>query len=120
MKRESGREEFGADMTEADMRNDTDGEAESAADTDTGAGTEAVLRSILSDLLGLSSEQVAEMDEGTELFGAIPELDSMAVAGLLTEMEDRLDILIEDEDVDAELFETFGNLTAFAKAKVSG
>ena len=81
---------------------------------------EAVIRSILSDMLGLSQLQVARMEAGTELFGAIPELDSMAVASLLTEMEDRLDIIIDDDDVDGELFETFGNLVAFAKAKVDG
>ncbi len=81
---------------------------------------ETTIRAILSDMLGLSTAQVAEMDDNTELFGAIPELDSMAVAGLLTEMEDRLDIIIDDDDVDGELFETFGNLVAFAKAKVTG
>ena len=88
--------------------------------TDTVIRTEATIRSILSDLLGLSPMQVAAMDANTELFGAIPELDSMAVAGLLTEMEDRLDIMIDDEDVDGELFATFGNLVEFAKAKVAG
>ena len=42
----------------------------------------------------------------------------MAVAGLLTEMEDRLDIVIEDEDVDGEMLETYSGLLAFAEAKV--
>jgi acyl carrier protein len=78
------------------------------------------VRSILSDILGLSAEQVAAMDDETELFGALPELDSMAVAGLLTEMEDRLDIMIDDDDVDGDLFATFGSLVAFAQAKVDG
>lgn len=81
---------------------------------------ETTIRAILSDMLGLSEAQVAAMDADTELFGAIPELDSMAVAGLLTEMEDRLDIMIDDDDVDGELFETFGNLVTFAKSKVTG
>ena len=81
---------------------------------------ETTVREILRDMLGLSQPQVEAMDANTELFGAIPELDSMAVAGLLTEMEDRLDIMIDDDDVDGELFATFGNLVAFAKAKVSG
>lgn len=80
---------------------------------------ESTIRTILSDMLGLAAAQVAAMDADTELFGALPELDSMAVAGLLTEMEDRLDIIIDDDDVDGELFETFGNLIAFAKAKVA-
>ncbi len=75
------------------------------------------VREILSDMLGLPSEEVAKFDDETELFGAIPELDSMAVAGLLTEMEDRLDIVIDDDDVDGELFATFGNLVAFAREK---
>jgi acyl carrier protein len=51
------------------------------------------------------------------LFGAIPELDSMAVAGLLTEIEDRLGIWIEDDEFEAEMLESFGNLLAFAREK---
>lgn len=81
---------------------------------------ETTLRELLSDVLGLPQDQVAAMDDDTELFGALPELDSMAVAGLLTELEDRLDIMIDDDEVDGELFATFGNLVAFAKAKVAG
>ena len=79
--------------------------------------TDVRLRAILRDVLGLKSLQVARFDAETELFGALPELDSMAVAGLLTEMEDRLDIVIEDDEVDGELLSTFGNLLAFAEAK---
>jgi acyl carrier protein len=81
---------------------------------------ENTLRELLSDVLGLSKDKVAAMDNDTELFGALPGLDSMAVAGLLTEMEDRLDIMIDDDDVDGELFATFGNLVAFARAKSEG
>lgn len=80
---------------------------------------ENTVRELLSDVLGLSKDQVTAMNDDTELFGALPELDSMAVAGLLTEMEDRLDIMIDDDDVDGELFATFGNLVSFARAKVA-
>lgn len=80
---------------------------------------EKAIRELLSDVLGLSKAQADAMDDDTELFGALPELDSMAVAGLLTEMEDRLDIVIDDDDVDGELFATFGSLVAFAKGKVA-
>ena len=41
----------------------------------------------------------------------------MAVAGLLTELEDRLGVLIEDDEVDGEMLETFGALTRFAASK---
>ncbi len=76
------------------------------------------LRAILCDVLGLDRERVEDFDNDTGLFGHLPELDSMAVAGLLTEMEDRLDIIIEDDDVDGEMLETYGGLLAFAEAKV--
>ena len=79
--------------------------------------TDARLRAILRDVLGLKADQVAAFDADTGLFGALPELDSMAVAGLLTEMEDRLEIVIDDDEVDGELLETYGNLLAFARAK---
>ena len=77
------------------------------------------LREILRDVLGLPDEQVAGFDDATELFGALPELDSMAVNGLLTEMEDRLGFIVDDDELDGELFETFGNLLAFVRRKTA-
>lgn len=79
--------------------------------------TDMQLRRILTDVLGLKPGQADDFEADTGLFGHLPELDSMAVAGLLTEMEDRLDIVIEDDEVDGELLESFGNLVAFAEAK---
>jgi acyl carrier protein len=79
--------------------------------------SEDQLRAILRDVLGLSAERAAAIDADTPLFGAMPELDSMAVAGLLTEIEDRLHILIEDDEVGGEMLETFGGLVAFVKGK---
>ena len=78
---------------------------------------DATLRAILVDVLALDTAQVEQFDGDTGLFGHLPELDSMAVATLLTEMEDRLDIIIEDDDVDGEMLETYGGLLAFAEAK---
>jgi acyl carrier protein len=80
--------------------------------------TETVRR-VLADVLALKPATAASLRPETPLFGALPELDSMAVAGLLTELEDRLGIIIDDDDVDGELFATFGSLVAFAKAKVA-
>lgn len=79
--------------------------------------TDLILRSVLQDVLGLSAERVAAFDGDTGLFGHLPELDSMAVAGLLTEIEDRLDIMIDDEEVGGDMLETFGALLVFADAK---
>lgn len=82
-----------------------------------GEEVENTLRAVLSDVLGLAPERVAAFDEATPLFGALPEFDSMAVAGLLTELEERLGILIEDHEVDADMMETFGALLSFARTK---
>ena len=78
---------------------------------------EATVRAVLVDVLGLSPDRAATFTPDTPLFGALPELDSMAVAGALTEIEDRLGILIEDDEVDGEMLETFGALVAFAVHK---
>lgn len=83
-----------------------------------GASVEDIIRSVLGDVLGLSQERVTAFDADTPLFGALPELDSMAVAGLLTEIEDRLHVIIDDDDIDGDTFETFGSLVAFAESKV--
>ena len=74
---------------------------------------EVTLRELLSRVLGLAETQVSGFAESTALFGSLPEFDSMAVASFLTALEERLGILIEDDDVDAEDFASFGSLLAF-------
>ena len=78
------------------------------------------VRGVLADTLGLSADRVAAFTDDTPLFGALPELDSMAVAGVLTELEDRIGILIEDDEVDGDMLETFGALTDFVAARMPG
>ncbi|WP_375187678.1 acyl carrier protein [Sphingobium yanoikuyae] len=92
--------------------------AQSTQPVDRTDDIETLVRALLRDVLSLSQERADGFDADTPLFGALPELDSMAVAGLLTEMEDRFDILIEDEDIDGDTFETFGTLVAFLRAKL--
>jgi acyl carrier protein len=77
---------------------------------------ETTLRGLLVEVLGLSQSRVAAFTDETELFGALPEFDSMAVANLLTGIEERLGILIEDDDVEAEDFMTFGRLLSATQA----
>ncbi len=52
------------------------------------------------------------------LFGELPELDSMGVVLLLTALEDRFDIQLSDDEIDAEWFVTFGSVTEFIRARV--
>ena len=79
------------------------------------ADVDSALRQLLAETLGLPEDRVSSFDEGTELFGALPEFDSMAVANLLTGIEERFSVLIEDSDVEAEDFATFGSLKAFVE-----
>ncbi|MEQ5786528.1 acyl carrier protein [Erythrobacter sp. NFXS35] len=83
------------------------------------AALDTELKGLIADVLGLDPAQAAAFRPESGLFGHLPELDSMAVAGLLTEMEDRLGIVIEDDDVDGEMLETYGALRAFAQAKLA-
>jgi acyl carrier protein len=76
---------------------------------------EVTLRELLSRVLGLAEEQVSGFADSTALFGALPEFDSMAVANFLTALEERVGVLIEDDDVDAEDFASFGSLLAFVE-----
>lgn len=82
------------------------------------AALDQTLKTLIGDVLGLDPAQTAAFGPDSGLFGHLPELDSMAVAGLLTEMEDRLGIVIEDDDVDGEMLETYGALLAFARARL--
>ena len=79
-------------------------------------GVENEVRALVDEVLSLKGGARA-FARDTPLLGALPELDSMAVANLLTEMEDRLGIIIDDSDVDGDLLGTFGALLAYAEAK---
>ena len=87
---------------------------------DGGSTVDAALRALLADVLGLPKKRIDAFDADTQLFGALPEFDSLAVATLLTGLEEKLHILIEDDDVEAEDFMTFGRLLAFVQRKVAG
>jgi acyl carrier protein len=53
------------------------------------------------------------------LLGAVPELDSMAVATVITSLEDRFGFVIADDEIDGSTFATVRTLTDFVKTKLS-
>jgi len=53
----------------------------------------------------------------TPLFGSLPELDSIAVVGLVAALEARFDIAIDDADITLETFATVGALADFVGRK---
>ncbi|OJX08672.1 MAG: hypothetical protein BGO72_15620 [Burkholderiales bacterium 70-64] len=54
----------------------------------------------------------------TALLGEIPELDSMAVVGILAAIEDETGIEIPDDEVSADAFATFSTLEAFVQRQL--
>ncbi len=72
------------------------------------------LRAILSAQLG-TAYPPSHFDDSTPLLGSIPELDSMAVVGILAAIEDTTGIAIPDDEVSADVFATFGTLREFVE-----
>jgi acyl carrier protein len=62
--------------------------------------------------------QIHQMSEEAPLLGAIPELDSMAIVGIITSIEERFGIIFDDDELDAEVFETVGTLRNQIVAKM--
>ncbi|AWI79773.1 acyl carrier protein [Parazoarcus communis] len=54
----------------------------------------------------------------TPLLGAVPELDSMAVVGLINMLEERFGFVIDDDEIDGSSFATVGTLVAFVEGKI--
>jgi acyl carrier protein len=72
---------------------------------------------LLEEVLSLKGRS-AELTRSSHLMGAIPELDSMAVVTLITRLEERFSIVIDDDDVDGSTFATVGSLVDFVGARL--
>lgn len=73
---------------------------------------------ILSQVLQLNSDVAAKMQSDTPLLGSIPEFDSMAVVSIITALEERFGFTVDDDEIDAEVFETVGSLSQFVAQKL--
>jgi acyl carrier protein len=74
------------------------------------------VKSLLRHALQLG-ERAAGLRADTPLLGNLPELDSMAVVTVITALEDRYGIVIEDDEISAETFATLGSLATFVEEK---
>jgi acyl carrier protein len=74
--------------------------------------------SILTATLNLKGG-AAGLSADSLLLGAVPELDSMAVATVLTSLEERFGFIVADDEIDGSTFASVGTLTDFVKAKLS-
>jgi acyl carrier protein len=75
--------------------------------------------SLLDEILSLNG-RAATFTKDTALLGAIPELDSMAVVGLITGMEERFGFIADDDEIDGSTFATVGSLLDFVEGKLAG
>jgi acyl carrier protein len=73
----------------------------------------AILRTVLS----LDAGQHA-LNASTPLLGHVAELDSMAVVSVLTAIEERFGIVVDDDEVDGRTFASVGSLAAFVQGKL--
>jgi len=72
---------------------------------------------VLDEVLSLGGRSAGFTRE-THLLGAIPELDSMAVVTLLTTLEDRLGIAVDDGDIGGDTFATVGSLVDYVNQQL--
>ncbi len=72
---------------------------------------------IIAEVLQLG-DRAQSFDENTQLMGSVPEFDSMAVVSVITAIEDNFGVVVDDDEVTAELFETVGALQSFIQQKL--
>jgi acyl carrier protein len=75
------------------------------------------VRRILGDVLQLG-DRAASMEYSTPLIGALPEFDSMAIVHVITALEEEFEIVVDDDDISGETFESLGSLSDFIESKL--
>lgn len=73
---------------------------------------------IIDEVLSLGG-RANDFELDTPLLGALPELDSMAVVGLINMIEERFGFVIEDDEIDGAAFASVGTLVEFVEAKLA-
>lgn len=80
--------------------------------------TQTEILRILDEVLSLAGRAQTFTAE-TPLLGAIPEFDSMAVVTLITTLEERFGLIVDDDDISGETFATVGTLRDFVDARIA-
>lgn len=63
-------------------------------------------------------ERADSLNAFTELFGSMPELDSITVVALSVNLEREFDFEIDDEDFTGEVFDTVGSLAEYVESRL--
>ena len=76
------------------------------------------VQTVLDETLSLG-KRAYDLKPESELLGAVPELDSQAVLSVLLGLEEHFDVLIEDDEIDASLFENLDGLIRLVQGKLN-
>lgn len=82
--------------------------------------TEATLDGVgeaITEVIG-TDHSAGTLSADTLLFGSLPELDSLALVELITVLEERFGFEMDEDDINAEVFESVGSLAAYVRAQV--
>lgn len=79
---------------------------------DTTTSTLDEVKGLVAEVLGIE-DRLDFMDGSTGMLGSMPELDSLAVVGLVTAIEERFGFEVEQADFTADVLETLGTLASF-------
>ncbi len=72
---------------------------------------------LLDEVLSLKGRAQSFTDT-TPLLGSVPELDSMAVVAVITALEERLGLSVDDDEISGATFATLGTLVEFVSGKL--
>ena len=76
------------------------------------------VKKILIETLNLG-EPGQELTSDSILLGSLAELDSMAVVSVIAKLENDFGFSIEDDEINGQVFETLGSLSAFVDSKLA-
>ncbi|MFE6510042.1 acyl carrier protein [Nocardioides sp. NPDC057767] len=82
--------------------------------------TEATLDQVgaaITDVIG-PDHSAGTLTADTLLFGSLPELDSLALVELITVLEDRFGFEMDEDDINADVFESVGSLAEYVRGQL--
>ena len=59
-----------------------------------------------------------QLSADTEILGNFPQFNSLTIVGVIGSIEDEQDCVIEDEEINTEIFATVGDLAAFIQSRM--
>ena len=76
------------------------------------------IKALLVATLNIELNRARDWTKDTALLGQLPELDSVAIVGVLTGLEAKFGIHIADDEISADAFESIGSLCRFVEGQL--